>query len=192
MSVYEQPSRPCMRIQGEQCCNKTHDCMLLESWPYLPILTTVCQGSWHSKDPNSVPWQRWSVNVLTVVWRCVTLILPQLHWVLSDVGSWYSPVQWWRFLFVKCYTHQDAFHILSLFTCYGFVWFRNLLWTRFGLAVVGLIDLRVGSVHDDQDSQCKQWQLARTQLWICRHVLYTVYVIHPYYFILRRVEIAWR
>lgn len=27
---------------------------------------------------------------------------------------------------------------------------------RFGLAVVGLIDLRVGSVHDDQDSQCKQ------------------------------------
>ena len=51
-------------------------CMLLESWPYLPILTwfwphmermpiltTVCQGSWHSKDPNSVPWQRWSVSV---------------------------------------------------------------------------------------------------------------------------------
>ena len=46
--------------------------------------------------------------------------------------------------------------------------------------MVGLIDLPIGSVHDDQDSQCKQWQLARTQLWIYRHVLYDTSVyLHP-------------
>lgn len=91
---------------------------------------------------------------------------------LAQQGSQFRALA--ALIIVKCYTHQDAFRILSLFTCYGFVWFRNILWTRFGLAVVGLIDLRVGSVHDDQDSQCKQWQLARTQFSMYRHVLYTV------------------